>query len=334
MAWIKRNLLFVVGLAVAVALLGSGVFYLLGSQKEADDVNTELKSQNDNFDTLVNRKPAPTKENIKLAQEQQVRLRKFRESAVVQFAPTPIDDTLDDSKFKALLDATLDRLEKTADRSGVKLPKVGEVKFGFTFEEQRKQLSVSQKSVVPLTMQLLDVAELCQILFDAKIHSIESIKRTGVNTNDVTPTSNYLTKKPTTNAVTGAVVYPYELIFQCFSSELGAVLGGMVNAKQAYVVKTINVERGSTDTAAPVAAAPTIGGMNAALAARYGLGGAGMAARYGMAPPPAATPATRPGEPILDDKPLRITLGIEVVKLAATPPPTAQPAAPKAKPVR
>ena len=42
MAWIKRNLLFVVGLAVAVALLGVGVFYLSGTMSDADAVNAEL----------------------------------------------------------------------------------------------------------------------------------------------------------------------------------------------------------------------------------------------------------------------------------------------------
>lgn len=331
MAWIKRNLLFVVGLVVAVALLGAGVFYLLGAQGKAEEVNTKLDSDNKELDGLVDRKPAPTDENIKLAKEQQDRLRKFKESAKSHFAVIPVDETLDDAKFKALLDSTLDRLDKSAERNGVKLPKVGEAKFAFTFDEQRKQLQMSQRSLVPLTVQLLDIADLSQILFDAKIHSVESIRRTPVNTNDITPPTNYLTKKPQTNAVTGAVVYPYELIFQCFSSELGSVLAGLVNAKQAYVLKSINVERGNADASSPaVAAAPMAGGMSAALMARYGMGNSALASRYGLPSAPSAQPATKPGEPVLDDKPLRITLGVEVVKIPPTP--AAAPAPAPAKP--
>ncbi len=330
MAWIKRNLLFVVGLAVAVALLGFGVFYLLSAQGSADSVKAELDSKNTEFDTLVNRKPAPTEDNIKAAKEQQARLRKFKDASVPQFTAMPVDDTLDDSRFKALLDSTLDRLEKAADRGGVKLPKIGESKFAFTFDEQRKQVQFSQRSIAPMTVQLLDIADLSQILFDSKIHSIESIRRTPVNTNDVTPPSNYLTKKPLTNAVTGAVVYPYELIFQCFSSELASVLGGLVNAKQAYLVKAINVERGSVDTGS--AAVPVMGtfpgGMSPGLAARYGMG-----ARYGLPVAPVAAPAPKPGEAVLDDKPLRITLAVEVVKISpvavAAPAATPKPKGPK-----
>jgi len=36
MPWIKRNVPFVVGLAVAIALLGAGVFYLLGKVAAAN----------------------------------------------------------------------------------------------------------------------------------------------------------------------------------------------------------------------------------------------------------------------------------------------------------
>ncbi len=335
MAWIKRNLLFVVGLAVAVALLGSGVFYLLNAQSDAAAVNTELESKNQEFDTLVNRKPAPTEDNIKLARDAQVKLDRFKDSVRGQFLPLPLPEALDDAAFKNLLEGTLDKLDKAADRSGVKLPKPEGGKYAFTFDEQRRQLQMAQRSLVPLTIQLLDIADLSQILFDAKIHSLESIRRTPVNTNDITPASNYLAKKPTTNTVTGAVLYPYEAIFQCFSSELASALAGFVNAKQAFVVKSINVERGTTE-AAPLAAVPNgTMGMDRALAARYGMSPS-LASRYGLAPAAAAPSATttKPGEPVLDDKPLRITLGIEVVKLApVSAAPAPAPVKPKTRPV-
>jgi hypothetical protein len=60
--------------------------------------------------------------------------------------------------------------------------------------------------------------------------------------------------------------------------------------------------------------------MDPALASRYGLGGR-YGGRYGggavqPAPAPAVAP-TKPNEPVLDEKPLKVTMGVEVIKLAA-----------------
>ena len=99
----------------------------------------------------------------------------------------------------------------------------------------------------------------------------------------------------------------------------------MVNADPVLVVKSINVERGSTDGSSSASAAPAMG-MNPSLASRYGMP-PGMAARYGMGAAVAAGP--KPGEAPLDDKPIRVTLNIDVVKLppdgAAKPGPAKTP---------
>lgn len=310
MPWIKRNLLFVVGLAVAVALLGFGIFfYLLGNQSAAAAVDEELNSKNAEYTTLVESKPAPSQENITEARLQQKKLVAFRESLRPQFGALAMPEALDDAGFKNLLDRTVDLLAKQADRNGVRLPKNGETaRYAFTFDTQIKQLEFSQKSLQPLTSQLLDVQDLCRNLFESKIHTLESIRRTPVSTNDITPTGNYLAKKVTTNSVTGAAIFPYEVTFQCFSSELANVLASFANSEAVYVVKSVNVEHGSIDNT--TAGAAPVGGMNQVLANRYGIGRPAAA--------PAAASAGRPGEALLDDKPLRVTLHIDVIKV---PPP-------------
>jgi len=315
MPWIKRNLLFVVGLAVAVALLGFGIFfYLLGNQSAAAAVDEELNSKNTEYTTLVESKPAPSQENINEAKLQQKKLVAFREGLRPQFGSLALPDSLDDAGFKNLLDRTIDLLGKQADRNGVRLPKIGETaRYAFTFDTQVKQLEFNQKSLQPLTAQLLDVQDLCRNLFEAKIHTLESIRRTPVSTNDITPTGNYLAKKVTTNSVTGASIFPYEVTFQCFSSELANVLASLANSEAVYVVKSVNVERGAIDNT--TAAGPAAGGMNQVLANRYGIG-----SRPAVAPAAAVT-SGRPGEAVLDDKPLRVTLNIEVIKVPPPAPP-------------
>ena len=306
MAWIKRNLLFVVGLAVAVALLGVGVFYLLGSMSQADSASNELETMNQKLDELVGHDPFPSNENIEKIRAQQKRVADFKAQAKGKFSEEAKPESFDNASFKTVLEETIGSLEHEAERSGVRLPD----KYDFTFSDQRKRLQLAPNALAPLVTELRDLSDVCHILFGAKIHSLVSLKRPGVGTNEAPGSTDLLSKKVVTNTVAGAVVYPYEVSFQCFSSELGAVLTGLIAAPQNYVIKTVNVERGTaleTPAVAPVAINPAMGGMDPALARRYGI--------RPQAAPVVAQPATRVGETVLDEKPLKITLGIELVKL-------------------
>jgi len=60
MPWIKRNLAFVISLAVAVALLIGGAVYLFSTQSEADAANGELEAKKNEYDTLSSGSPTPT----------------------------------------------------------------------------------------------------------------------------------------------------------------------------------------------------------------------------------------------------------------------------------
>jgi len=189
---------------------------------------------------------------------------------------------------------------------------------------------LAPNTLQPLALALTDIREFTEILFSSKIHSLVSIKRTAIGTNETAGSGDILSKKVGTNTVVAAGIHPYEVQFQCFSSELGEVLSRFVAASNAYVLKTINVERpsadgaeGSAETAQPN---PAMGMM--ALMSRYGL-------RPGMGTmPPATQPTASPpaasgkvGDIVLEQKPIKVTLGFEVVRLA--PPPSAT-QAPKA----
>lgn len=313
MPWIKRNTLFVVLLAVAIVFLGAGIFYMLGKVAAANAAREELASENAKLTELVDRKPAaPNDENIKAATAHQEQLKEFKGSLRPLFKASPLPENLDDATFKNLLDRTVDSLERLAERNGVKLPRPADGKFAFTFEGQKKQLEFSAKSLPLLTVQLIDIQDICHVLFNSKVHALEGIRRVSVGTNDVNPPSNYLTRKQSTNAVTGAAIQPYEVIFHCFSAELASVLAGMVHAEAVLVVKSINVERGSADGSGSASATPSLG-MSPSMASRYGMP-PGMASRYGMGAAAAAS-GPKPGEAPLDDKPIRVTLNIDVVKL-------------------
>jgi hypothetical protein len=330
MSWIKRNLAFVISLAVAVALLIGGAVYLFSAQSEAEAANGELEAKKNEYDTLVKREPYPNTKNIDLAKEEQARFTELKSKALATFSQYPTFQTLDDATFKALLTRTIAELERSAERKGIKLPSAsdsgsaGSSKYNFTFSAQRRELRLPPNTLQPLALALTDIREFSEILFASKIHSLLHIKRPAIGTNEIVGSGDILSKKVGTNTVIGAGIHPYEVQFQCFSSELGEVLNRFVGASNAYVLKTLNVDRSSdgSDTAEAAPVNPAAGMM--AMMSRYGL-------RPGMGtmPPaaqaaPTATPAGKVGDIVLEQKPIKVTLGFEVVRLA--PPPAATPA--------
>jgi len=322
MPWIKRNLVFVISLAVALVLIGAGVFYLLSAKADADAASGELEAKKQDYDRLVSREPYPNSKNIELAKAEQERLLSFRTNALGTFSKYPKAEGLDDASFKSLLARVISDLEREADRKGVKLPAASGsgTKYNFTFDTQRRELRLPPNTLEPLALALNDIRDLCQILFTSKVHSIVSIKRTAVGTNETVGSADLLSKKGSTNSVIGAGVHPYEIQFQCFTSELDDVFNRLVASPNAYIIKVVNVERGTASDAsdsgagpAPVAANPM-----AAMMARYG-----RMVPQAAAPVAAANPVGKVGEILLEQKPIKVTLGLEVVRLAADPTPSA-----------
>ncbi len=335
MSWIKRNLAFVISLAVALALLIGGAVYLFSAQSDAEAANGELEAKKNEYDTLVKREPYPNTKNIEVAKAEQVRFTDLKAQSLKTFSQYPVLGALDDASFKALLTRTIGDLERSAERKGVKLPSGSDgasasgSKYNFTFSTQRRELRLPPNTLQPLALALTDIREFSEILFASKIHSLLSIKRSAIGTNEPAGSGDILSKKVGTNTVIGAGIHPYEVQFQCFSSELGEVLTRFVGASNAYVLKTVNVDRPSGDGSESAEAAPVnpAAGMMAMMS-RYGL-------RPGMGTMPpssqpsaaAATPSGKTGDIVLEQKPIRVTLGFEVVRLALPPASTQAPKA-------
>ena len=331
MEWVKKNMMFAIALAVAVLLMGGGVWYLLGTKGDADAVDAELQAKNQELDGLIQRPVYPDSANIKLAKEEEVRVSEFIKQARSHFTELQKPEGLDTAGFKSHLEATISELLREAERAGVKLPdQTGKTGYGFTFDDPRKQLQLPASALSPLAVQLSDLKALCQVLFDAKIPSLVSLKRAQVLTNETGSNPNICSKKIETNSALGSVRYPYEVVFQGFSPELAAVLNGLIRSTNAFVVKSLNVERGNLESTPVQQAAPAVGvgnpyGMDPNLMRRYGMMPGGLA----QAAQAQAQPANRPGEVVVEEKPLKVTMGLELVKLLPqeAPAKTSKPAA-------
>lgn len=345
--WIKRNLYFLAGGAVALALMGMAGWFLYSKWRLNNEAWDRLNQDYSELTSLNSANPHPGAgqvDNVALARKQEEELRATIRKLRTQFQPIPLIPNVEgtnitDRDFSAALSRTIAQLQREATNSGVRIPD----KYSFSFEAQQRRVTFAAGSLVPLATQLGEVKAICDILIDAKVNSIDSIRRERVSADDKTgQVTDYHDKHSETNEL--AVLSPYEVTFRAFSAELAKVLSGFAASPHGVLVKGINVEPVPGQPAAmetqpvqPIYVMPqqvgtpgsgTEAGAEARMRSRYGIGprGAG-ASRYGgpaVTPPPqpayapqpmAAAPAPRSNQPVLDEKQLKVTLTVSVIKL-------------------
>jgi hypothetical protein len=356
MAWIKRNLYFLIGSLVALALMGLAGWFLYSKWDLNNQILAKLNQDYEDLRQLNSHNPHPGSrgvDNIKLAKEQQQEVRGFIQTNRTYFQRIPaIPDVakVTDRDFSASLSRTIDQLQHDAAKASVTLMP----SYAFSFQAEKQSVSFAAGSLGPLAVQLGEVKAICDVLFQAKINSLDAVRRERVSADDYNgPQADYLPEKTVTNEL--AVLTPYELTFRCFSSELAAVLSGLASSTYGLTVKTVNVElapaSASTDQTTPTPTAYTpapyvpqpVAQAADAFALRYGTmprgdrggpggpGGPGGVPFRGYQPQaqtyapqvptanPGATAATasRPGAlpTVLDEKQLKITMMVIVVKL-------------------
>jgi hypothetical protein len=284
---------------------------------------------------LTTRDPHPNQSNIDLAKQEQVREGALIEKVRRFFTPVTTFTNLDSATFKNYLETTIFQLDRDAKDAGVELP----AKFDFTFAPQRKKVDFTPDTLIPLASRLAEIQVLCDVLYDARVHSIASLRRVPVAKEDDSANDYLLGKKPATNSVTGAIVSPYEVVFQGFTSELAGVLDGFARSPHCFIVKNVDVQTNAAAATGPGESAPIYYNPSGPapgrqlspmdmMRMRYGVG---MRNRYGGGPtaapvapvvaaPVTAAPARRGPETILDERPLKITLYVEAVTIPVAKP--------------
>jgi hypothetical protein len=335
MPWLKRNLILIVGIVVALVLMGLAGWYSFNAMGKNQAIEEQLTALTDEFQNLVNPKgkPDPGDEkvnNIAIAKEQHERLKETLKRTRNHFVPLPYPTNVNAGEFKLLLENTIQDLTRTATNAGVKLPP----KFNFTFNAQRTIMNPDKPDL--LAPMVMDIAVMCDILFKARIHELLGMRRAAVSIDDTQSSGEFLPNKLATNDL--AVVVPYEATFRGFSAELAAVVHGFYSAPQCFVIKNITVEKGEIPVTgqetSPLMPGPYPGmnpymmqymmrGMGRGEMMRgspYGMRGmmGPYGSPYGMMPPalaPTPAPAAAPQKPGLDENPLKITLFVQLYRL-------------------
>ena len=305
MSWIKRNLFFVIGSVAALALMGCAGWYLYSqwnhnqkTQQTLDETYAQIDQQKNSAGT-----PGGKVDNIKNADEQIKKLREISLKVRERFTripPIPNAANVTGVQFATTLPVVIAQLEKAAAAASVNLPP----QCSFSFDAQLPLTKFPPGSLGPLSVQLGEVKAICDVLFAAKINFLDSIRRERVSAVDEAGTqADYLEEKSVTTAT--AVLTPYEVTFRCFGSELTSVLAGFARSPYCFLVRSVDVEP-AAEVAVGVGEQPT----GAAPPSRGMRGGA-------TTPLPTTTAGMNKGglPTFLDEKQIRVTMMLEIVKL-------------------
>jgi hypothetical protein len=297
-----------------------GVVVLLGQRAREQQAAEDIAKQYAELTRLNQGQASP--ENIDAAKKQEAQLREYMAKARGFFQRIPpipnfTTNRIGDSDFATALRNTITQLTNSAGKQSVELP----AEYYFSFESQRKLMVFDATNLNNMAVHLGEIKAICDILFSAKINYLIGIRREIISdTTDLNP-PDYIADKTVSTPL--ADLTPYEVTFKSFSTELAEVLAGLASSTNAYVVKSINVEREG------LAADDAMAGVNApqplAQPQRYpnrpyypgGYPPPGN--RGGFTPPyPAPAPLAQPARTsdiFLNEKPFRVTLDIEVVKM-------------------
>jgi hypothetical protein len=292
MAWIKRNLFFVIGGIMAIGLLGSAGFYIYKGWSHNTASLNELNEIYSKLREITGKKPSPGNDkinNIEAAKQQEGQVRDWIRQAGDYFkpiapVPNPPNGVVSSEEFAAALRRMIDQLQHEADTASVALPP----QYDFSFKAQRDLVKFSG-NLEPLAQQLGEVKTIAEVLFAARVNALDGIQRVRISDDDaVGPQADYFDDHSTTNNL--AIMTPYQITFRSFSPEIGVVLAGFASSPHGFVVKGINVQLAGA-TMSPNTMAP--------------------------APPPGAPLAPGRGglQAVLNEQLLRVTLVVEVVKL-------------------
>ncbi len=305
MVWNKRNLLFVLSAAVGLILLvGAGCFFY-GNWSANRKAVEEFKRAQGELKALQNKKPFPSKEAIQRARDAQKEVLGILGQFKDAFESAQETPSLDEKTFKSFVSGTLAQLQTSAVNSGVNLPQSD---YAFSFSGLITKLNFPTNSIGSWVMELHDVKSVCTVVFNAKVNTLESIRRAPVSTDEAAGgAGDFL---PLNIVISENIVRaPYEVVVRGYSREIADVMNGFLRSTDCFIIKNIDI--GPASGAAGIAAAQTGGAsVDANMPSRRRGGRSEVGASGANAALNPQAPVTLVSEGIL-----RVVIWLEIVKI-------------------
>jgi hypothetical protein len=288
---------------IAVVLLGAAGWYCYSSW-QANDASWEQLSAAYAQIASISDKPVGAGNdkvnNIQTARDETKDARERIATAQKFFHPVrgiPNTNHFDDRMLAFAVRETIAQLRTAAAQHSVALP----VDFGFSFSLQQGKAVYDPKSWQQLSKQLGEVKAICDVLYNARVASLDSVQRERTaddsSAGQGAGQPDYVDAAAVTN--NNIAIAPYQVTFRCFTPELGAVFSSFANLPHTVVVKAVIIQ--PEDLA---------GGMS----------------EGGMMPPGGMMygnqrPVTAVGglPVVIDEKKLRVTMLLDFVKMLPEP---------------
>lgn len=308
MAWIKRNLILVVSGVVALVLLGLGGYYLWSAIQKNAQIDNDINTTKEEIKRILEKPVTPTSENLKLAKAEGLKLNSFVAEAKKLFPGTPApSEPLTSQSFKSLLANSISELHRQASLVPTRLESNGPLLYYFTFEAQRLALNLPPESLRPLYERLNEVQFVSEVLFKSRVNRLVTLRRAAVlgerpvgGAQAPGGGDDYLPSSMRLDPETGLALWPYEIVFDCFTPELAATLEGLQNGKYGVLIKSVAVNPADETPNAPGQPPRRLPGRNPA-----------------AAPAAAAAPAGAPAAPLvtmINERLIRVILNLDIIK--------------------
>lgn len=240
MAWIKRNLIFVILVAIGLGLTGYCGYLLYSSLNSNSSVADDYNSTHDNLVSMYQKTPFPSQDNIQAAMADKERVQEFLADFRKSFAPFPKPPAEDQKGFKTYVEESIVRFRAEATNAGVQVSP----DFGFTFNGLMGKLMVPPENIPPWMEQLQEINTILGVLYGAKVNALVNLCRVPVAADDVGTGDCMLPTTSTTNE--WGVVTPYKVTFRGFSREIAAVLAGFARTSNCFIVQDVDVVADAT----------------------------------------------------------------------------------------
>lgn len=173
MNW-RKHMVLLVGGGIALLLMILALVFLMRARGEYQEINDQLIAASGRLDQLNRRSPFPSEDNIKMMEQNLRTLQDATEDLYTILLKGQVrPERIEAAEFAPLLERATKRLYQRAAENGVLLPE----RFNLGLARYAAGELPAREAIPRLVVQLKCMDALCQILFQARIHSLVSIER-------------------------------------------------------------------------------------------------------------------------------------------------------------
>ena len=167
-------MVLVVGGGISLVLLVIALVVLLKFRGTYERVNAELQDNTARLNTLKQRDPFPSAENVSVVQTNREQLDNFFAEIYERLSKDQIEPRqLESAEFPLLLEKTIQKLIKHANEVNIPLPQ----RFAFGFDRYAMGALPQANDIPRLVVQLKMIEELCGMLYKSKVSDLSTLTR-------------------------------------------------------------------------------------------------------------------------------------------------------------